>query len=268
MAYEPKITSAAREYHERMFPGYVSDFLRTDPEFIERFDNFAFDEVVNAPGNGGGDLPDRTRFIVWLATLLGCQGIDEFEAMVPAALRMGVSPVEVKEIVYQAVDYLGIGRVFPFLKATNRVLEAQGVELPLPNQATTEPTQESRLEGGRQAQVGIFGESMANLAESGPEYRRHVNRWLVDNCFGDFYTRGGLTPAERELITFCFLAAQGGCEPQLTSHAAANMRVGNDFDFLVKVVSQCLPFIGYPRSLNALSCVEKAAETADKGEKD
>lgn len=46
MAYEARITGAAKAFHEKMFPGYVSDFLRTDPEFIERFDNFAFDEVV------------------------------------------------------------------------------------------------------------------------------------------------------------------------------------------------------------------------------
>ena len=39
------------------------------------------------------------------------------------------------------------------------------------------------------------------------------------NCFGDYYTRKGLTLAERELITFCFLMAQGGCEPQLIAHS-------------------------------------------------
>lgn len=61
------------------------------------------------------------------------------------------------------------------------------------------------------------------------------------------------------MITFCFLTALGGCEPQLTSHAAANMRLGNDKAFLVKIVSQCLPYIGYPRSLNALRCVNDAA---------
>ena len=61
------------------------------------------------------------------------------------------------------------------------------------------------------------------------------------------------------MITFCFIAAQGGCEPQLTSHAAGNMNLGNDKDFLYRVVSQILPYIGYPRSLNALACVDKAA---------
>ena len=62
------------------------------------------------------------------------------------------------------------------------------------------------------------------------------------------------------MITFCFLAAQGGCEPQLTSHAKGNMNLGSDKAFLIRVVSQCLPYIGYPRSLNAISCINKAAE--------
>ena len=76
------ITEASKRYHERMFPGYKSKFLETDPEFIERFDNFAFDEVVNSD-----DLDDRTRMMAILATLVGSQSVDEFQAMVPAALN-------------------------------------------------------------------------------------------------------------------------------------------------------------------------------------
>lgn len=245
------ITEASKKYHEKMFPGNHSSFLETDPEFIERFDNFAFDEVVNHD-----DLDDKTRFMAILATLLGCQGMDEFRAMLPAALNFGVTPVEIKEIVYQAVDYLGIGRVFPFLKITNEVLAEQGVELPLPGQATT--TMENRLEAGEKAQMDIMGDGMKGFWKSGPEESRHINTWLTDNCFGDYYTRKGLDYKQREMITFCFLSAQGGCEPQLTSHADANMRIGNDKAFLIKIISQCIPYIGYPRSLNALRCVNDA----------
>lgn len=215
------ITENAKRYHERMFPGYESKFLETDPEFLELFDNFAFDEVVSSD-----DLDDRTRMMAILATLLGCQGIDEFKAMLPVSLNFGVTPVEVKEIVYQAVAYLGIGRVFPFLHATNDVLKARGVELPLAPQSTTNA--ETRLTAGIQAQVDIFGEGMEDFWKSGPDESRHINHWLADNCFGDYYTRSGLDYKQRELITFCFLAAQGGCEPQLVSHAVANTRIGND----------------------------------------
>ena len=252
------ITDFAKEYHEKMFPSYVSKFQETDPEFTELFDNFAFDEVVNMPDIGGKEVDGRTRHMAILATLLGCQGIDEFRAMLPAAMNFGVTPVEIKEITYQAVAYLGIGRVFPFLKAVNEFLESKSIALPLEGQAQT--TMENRREAGTQAQVDIFGEHMRDFWQSGPEESRHINLWLADNCFGDYYTRTGLDYAERELITFCFLSAQGGCEPQLTSHAAANMRNGNDKRFLIKIISHCLPFIGYPRSLNALACVNKAAE--------
>ena len=252
-----EISEFAKQYQQKMFGDEKSSLAETDPEFIERFNNFAFDEVVNSD-----DLDDKTRFLAILAALLGCQGIDEFKAMLPAALNFGVTPVEAKEAVYQAVAYLGIGRVLPFLNATNEILRARGVQLPLEGQANT--TVKNRLQAGEQAQIDIFGEGMSGFAETGRDTNRQVNKWLVDNCFGDYYTRGGLDYKQREMITFCFLAAQGGCEPQLTSHAAANMRVGNGREFLIQIVSQCLPYIGYPRSLNALRCVNDAAKAQAK----
>ena len=228
----------------------MKNYYDTDPEFMERFEHFAFDEVVNEEGQ---QLDDVTRHMAIIATLLGCQGIDEFRIELPLALDAGLTPVMVKEIVYQAVDYLGIGRVLPFLDATNEILTSRRVELPLEGQATT--TMEYRLEKGIQVQADIFGEQMKEAWKAG-----HINRWLAANCFGDYYTRTGLDLRQREMITFCFLAAQGGCEPQLTGHAQGNMNMGNDKDFLIKVVSQCLPYIGYPRSLNAINCINKAAE--------
>lgn len=247
----PQMTEAARQYHERMFPGYKSTFVKTDPEFIERFDNFAFDEVLRQ-----SKLDDKTRMLAILALLLGCQGIDEFSPLLGAALNLGVTPEEAKEIVYQSVAYLGIGRVFPFLKAANAVFTDRGIELPLKSQAGT--TTENRLEKGEEAQVAIFGKAMEGFWHSGPEESQHINYWLTDNCFGDYYTRGALDHKQREMITFCFLTAQGGCEAQLAGHIAANLRLGNDKAFLIDVLSQGIPFIGYPRTLNALRCVQEA----------
>ena len=146
-----------------------------------------------------------------------------------------------------------MGRVFPFIGAMNEAFRAAGLELPLPDQATT--MRETRLEKGAVAQTAIFGERMVGFSESGPEESRHINRWLVDNCFGDYYTRTSLDLKMREMITFCFLAAQGGCEPQLKGHIAGNYHVGNDKDMLIAVISSNLPFIGYPRTLNALNCI-------------
>ena len=225
----------------------------TDPEFAERFAYFAGEEV---PGDPAAELPARERYLAILAALLGCQGVDEFRAVLPEALDAALSPVEVKEAVYQACAYLGIGRVRPFIDATNEVLTARGVELPLPAQGTT--TLETRGAAGNQKQIEYFGEGMRENWKAGAPERATVNRWLAETCFGDYYTRSGLSDLDREMVTFCYIAAQGGCEPQAMAHAGANMNLGRDRDFLYRVVMQILPYIGYPRSLNALTCIDNA----------
>ncbi len=96
----------------------------------------------------------------------------------------------------------------------------------------------------------IFGEGMKDFWKGG-----NINYWLAANCFGDYYTRKGLSVKDREMITFCFLLAQGGCEPQLKSHIRGNINVGNPAVFLRKVVEQMVPYIGYPRSLNAMNAI-------------
>lgn len=221
----------------------------TDPEFAERFTYF-LNEVIYEEGQ---KLDTKTRYMGILAVLIGSQAGEAFEEMLPEALKNGVTPVELKEIVYQAADYVGYGRMLPFLHITNETLLGQGVSLPLEGQAST--AYDDRLEKGAQIQAEIFGEQMKEAWKNG-----HINRWLASNCFGDYYTRTGLTIAQREMITFCFLMAQGGCEPQLTAHAKGNMNIGNDEVFLIKVVSQCLPYIGYPRALNAMECINQATK--------
>ena len=95
------------------------DYKITDPEFTERMEHFAYEEVVNEEGQ---TLDSDTRNLAILATLLGCQGIDEFRIALGRALDEGLTPVMAKEVIYQAVDYLGIGRVRPFLAAANEIL--------------------------------------------------------------------------------------------------------------------------------------------------
>ena len=245
------LTENAQQYLEKIAGGEGCSLAQTDPEFYQIICNFAFDEVINEH-----PLPDRTRHLAILAALIGCRGGEAFAFEVSAALRCGVTDVEIREVVYQSVAYLGVGRALPFISIANKQFAAAGISLPLQECGTVEYG--NRVTDGENTQVRIFGDGMRGFSQRGGQ-TQHINRWLSGNCFGDYYTRKGLSDGDREMITFCFLAAQGGCEPQLTSHAAANMRIGNDKRFLISVVSQCLPYIGYPRSLNALACVEKAA---------
>ena len=50
------------------------------------------------------------------------------------------------------------------------------------------------------------------------------------------------------------LVALGGADGQVKAHVAANLLVGNDRATLIDVLTQLIPFIGYPRTLNGLGC--------------
>lgn len=78
-------------------------------------------------------------------------------------------------------------------------------------------------------------------------------KYLSANCFGDYYTRNGLDIKTRELLTFSMLIAMGGCETQAKGHINVNLNVGNDKQLLLTVVTNLLPYIGYSRTLSAIS---------------
>jgi 4-carboxymuconolactone decarboxylase len=242
------MTETAERNHERWFPHHQSTLKVTDPEFIAYFDTFAFDEVL-----AQGSLDDRTRLMVILAALIASQALGEYKVMLRAAMNVGVTPVELKEIVYQAVPYCGIAVVFDFLHATNEFLSGAGVPLPLAGQATTTPA--TRMAQGLALQKAIFGEEIDRMRAAAPANQRHIQDYLSGNCFGDTYTRTGLDLRLRELLTFSMLLSLRGCEAQLKGHIHGNVQVGNDKGTLLTVITQLLPFLGYPRSLNALRCL-------------
>ena len=244
------ITEAAQSNHDQLFPGHISTLKVSDPELIEIFDNWAFDEVTKA-----SDMDIRLRLMVQLAALIACHAVGEYSAMLDGALNVGVMPAEVKEIVYQAVPYAGMGKVFDFIHATNEVFRNRGIALPLEGQSTT--TAQTRHAEGLAIQKRFFGERIDAMYAQSPKDQLHIQHFLSANCFGDYYTRKGLDLKTRELLTFAMLAALGGCEPQLAGHVVGNLAVGNDRQVLIDTLTQLLPFIGYPRTLNALRVVSE-----------
>ena len=252
------ISETARRNHDELFPGHVSTLKVTDPELIEIFDNFAFDETLRH-----SRLDIRTRLMVQLAALIGCQALREYRVMLGAALTNGVTPVEAREIVYQAVPYAGMGKVFDFIHATNDVLTERGIRLPIEGQATTTPA--TRAEKGRAVQEQIVGaDRVEQMYASAAGDERHFQQFLSANCFGDHITRTGIDVPTRELLTFAMLAALGGCDPQVRGHVAANLNVGNGRQLLISVITVLVPFIGYPRTLNALAAIDEVAPPSAK----
>jgi 4-carboxymuconolactone decarboxylase len=241
----------AKENHDKILPNHKSTLKQTDPEFIELYDNFAFDEVLQH-----STLTERNRMLITLATLITNQSINEYKIMVKGAINIGITPIEIKETLYQTFPYVGLAKAYDFLNATNQALKEEGIKLPLKGQSTTNP--ENRKEKGLEKQIQYFGKETIEMMEKNTvPGQEHFNEFLQGYCFGDFYTRTGLTDQDRELITFSIIASLGGCENQLRGHTAGNLSVGNDKETLVSAITILMPFIGFPRTLNAIAIINE-----------
>lgn len=255
------INKKALENHDEIFEGIkyapageTRPMTETNPEYVETFLNFAFDEVYDH-----GNYDKKLRWMIILASMIAQNTRNRYKVFLAAGLNIGITPEEIMEIVYQAVPYCGIARVFDIIYDTNEVLEANGVKLPV--SGGKQISYEDRFEKGLQKQKEICGADIIDkMRNSAPEDEKHIQDYLSANCFGDYYTRGYLDNKTREVLTFSMLISLGGCEPQVKGHVAANLNVGNDRAFLIETVTQLLPYIGYPRTLNALRCIDEVTK--------
>lgn len=228
----------------------------TDPELWAIRERLEHGEIA-----GQGCLDARQRRLITLVVLAAIQTPEGIGEETRAALHQGVRPEEIREALYQCAPYIGFPRTEAALRHADAALEAAGTALPLPEGGTV--SEEDRFEKGLAVQTGIFGDAISKMHASAPEGQREILvRHLSAFCFGDIYTRTGLDLPLRELLTFCIISALGGCEAQVRAHVQGNAAVGNSKQLLVDALLQMLPCIGFPRTLNALACVNSVLPEA------
>ncbi|MBT2656004.1 carboxymuconolactone decarboxylase family protein [Bacillus sp. ISL-18] len=238
------------EKYKQLFGNGVPAAYATDPDFQDILSRFIFGEVFYQ-----GNLDDKQRELITLVVLTTNQTFPQLKSHVAAALNVGLTPVEIKEAVYQCAPYIGFPKTLNAINKVNEVFEAKEITLPLESQKTVD--ENSRFEKGLATQVEIFGETIAKMREAAPENQKHMQDYLSSFCFGDFYTRGGLDLKTRELLTLCIISTLGGCESQVKSHVLGNKNVGTDKEILINAITHCLPYMGFPRTLNALACINE-----------
>jgi 4-carboxymuconolactone decarboxylase len=240
----------SQEKFKQLFGEGITAAHTTDPDFQDILSHFIFGEVFYQ-----GNLDDKMRELITLVVLATNQTLHQLNAHVHAALNVGLTSVEIKEAVYQCAPYIGFPKTLNAINEVNEVFKAKNIALPIESQKTVD--EENRFDKGLAVQVKIFGDVIKKMQESAPSNQKHIQEYLTTFCFGDLYTRGGLDLKTRELLTLCIITALGGAEGQVKAHVQGNLNVGNDKEILITAITHCLPYMGFPRTLNALACVNE-----------
>lgn len=244
-----KLTQKTKEVLEKLsIKVENSSLIESDEEFFINHMNFTFAESFTK-----ANLDERTYFLIVLASILSTGGKNEFDFILKTALKNSISPVEIKEVIYQATPYIGFSKVFDFLELCNEIFKQKGIVV-----SNNQNTQNNRKLEGKEVQNTIFGEAnIRKMIENTPKDRQHINDFLSANCFGDYYTRKGLDLKTRELLTFVYLISLGGADNQAKAHMKGNLNMGQTKQSLINVITALIPYIGYPRSLNALNLLNE-----------
>ena len=240
----------AEATYERLFGPRDPSAPEQDPELREILRRFIFGDVF-----GTGVLDDQTRELITVTVLACLQTLPQLRAHTAAALNVSVEPVQIREAVYQLAPFIGFPRTLNAVATINEVFQGQGIELPLPEQGTVADA--DRYARGLAEQAPLYGNEIKdNLADLPEPFDEALPRFLTEFCFGDFYTRGGLTLAQRELLVLCALAALGDTAAQLGPHGRACLQVGNTKTEVVAALVHCFPYIGFPRAVAAVRAVK------------
>lgn len=245
-----RVERAKKKYQE-LFAEQIME-SKTDPELMNILQRFIFGEVFYT-----GNLDDKTRELITITALTTNQTLPQLKVHTKAALNIGVKPIEIREIVYQLAPFIGFPKVLNAMDTINNVFISRGIQLPLENKGTIQENQ--RFEKGKEWQYPLYGEGMKqNMKDLPGEFAEAIPKMLTKLCFGDFYTREGIDIKIRELMIYCALATLGGTERQMTSHAAGNLKVGNNKETLLSAMVQLYPYIGFPRVSNAINVIKGA----------
>ena len=85
---------------------------------------------------------------------------------------------------------------------------------------------------------------------------------LQNGIFDEAFSTGVLTDVERELLTITALTSMQTL-PQLRAHVGAALNIGTSPLQLRETIYQCAPYIGFPKTLNAIDIANGVFEAND-----
>ena len=244
-----RIEVCKQNYHT-LFGGEALTGQGTDPEMMDILQKFIFGEVFQT-----GELTLKQREMITCITLATMQTLPQLKAHAGAALNLGVTPEELREVMYLTAPFIGFPKMLNAVATVNEVFKERGISLPLEKQSMV--TEETRHETGKAIQDKQYPRGVSSVMSGMPgDMGKNVEQFLTDYFFGEIYSRGALDLQTRELLGYCVLATLEA-ESQLHSHYHGNINAGNSPETLTAAVIQCLPYIGFPAAIKALRIIKQ-----------
>jgi 4-carboxymuconolactone decarboxylase len=224
----------------------VSETAAVSPALEQYGRQRVFGDLWTRPG-----LTPRDRSVVTVAALIARNQPIELRFQMALALKHGVTPSELSEIITHLAFYSGWGNAMAAVDVAKEVFERHGVDArQLPSASPTLLPLDDATEAKRATNVEQqMGAIMPALVQ-----------YTTDVLFRDLWLRPDLAPRDRSLVTVSALVASGQVA-QITFHLNRAMDNGLTQREAAEMIAHLAFYAGWP---NAMSAVPVAKDVFEK----
>jgi 4-carboxymuconolactone decarboxylase len=202
------------------------------------------------------DNKTKEQAVVAALTAMGTAA-PQLKVHIQAALHVGCSPEEIREIIIQMCGYSGfpatlnaMGMLMEVLKETSRTLSRESVHA----------GSENRYGRGKELLAQIAPDQERVLRETFDPINPDITRYVIEFGYGDIYARGILPIRSRQVATIAALAAKGTAPSQLRFHIGGGLRAGLSEAEIVEIMLLISVYAGFPAALNGILATREVAE--------
>jgi 4-carboxymuconolactone decarboxylase len=201
------------------------------------------------------DNKTKEEAVVAALTAMGTAG-PQLKVHIFAALHVGCTPEEVREIIIQILGYAGFPATLNGMDTLMEVLAETGQIL---STASVHAGSEGRYERGKELISRLAPGQEQELKATFDPINPDITKYIIEFGYGDIYARGILPIRDRQVVTIAALAAKGTAPSQLRFHIGGGLRVGLSEAEIVEIMLLVSQYAGFPAALNGILATREVA---------
>jgi len=235
----------------------VESLNNTCPDLAEYLIEYAFGEIYTRD-----ILEDKTKeqVVVGALTAMGTAA-PQLKVHIHAALHVGCTPEEVREIIIHMCPYAGFPATLNAMGTLMEVLKETGQTL---SKDSLHAGTENRYQRGTELLAKISQEQEQVLKETFDPVNPDITRIVIEFAYGDIYARGLLPLKIRQAITIAALAAKGTAPSQLRFHIGGGLRAGLTEYEIVEIMLLISVYAGFPAALNGIIATKEVVSAMNR----
>ena len=208
------------------------------------------------------DNKTKEQAVVAALTAMGT-AIPQLKVHIHAALHVGCTPEEIREIIIQMCGYAGFPATLNAMGTLMEVLRETGLTL---SRTSVHAGSDGRYERGKELLSQIAPDQERVLRETFDPINPDIARLVIEFGYGDIYARGILTVRNRQVATIAALAAMGTAPAQLRFHIGGGVRAGLSEAEIVEIMLLISVYAGFPAALNGILATREVTLALQAGQ--